>query len=62
VEVPKPDGATQKQVASPLKFSGSAATYRHIGVEVGQHTREVLAETGYSTSQIDQMQEQGLFG
>lgn len=62
VEVPKPDGATQKQVASPLKFSGSEATYSHIGVELGQHTREVLTETGYSASQIDQMQEQGLFG
>ena len=62
VEVPKPDGSSQKQVASPLKFSGSEAGYSHIGPDLGRHTRDVLTEIGYSPSQIDQMQEQGLFG
>jgi crotonobetainyl-CoA:carnitine CoA-transferase CaiB-like acyl-CoA transferase len=52
VDIPKPGGGSQRQVASPFKFSGSAAEYRHTGVALGLHTNEVLREAGYSESEI----------
>ena len=53
VEVPKPDGGTQRQVANPWRFSGSAADYRHIGSPLGAHTAEVLREAGFSPAEIE---------
>jgi len=62
VDVPKPDGTTQRQVGSPLKFSKSQPVYKHIGAALGQHTDEVLAEIGYSKAKIGQLQATGVFG
>ena len=52
VDVPQPDGTMQQQVASPFRFSGSQAQYRHIGVPAGQDTNAVLAEIDYSAEEI----------
>ena len=49
VEVPGPEGETQKQIGSPFKFSEAKPTYRHIGVELGADTDAVLAEVGYQS-------------
>jgi crotonobetainyl-CoA:carnitine CoA-transferase CaiB-like acyl-CoA transferase len=62
IEVPEADGSSQKQVASPFKFSGSEAVYRRIGVEPGKDNAEILIEMGYHETEIARMQEQGLFG
>lgn len=48
VEVPKPDGSAQRQVASPFKFSATHATYPHIGPPLGAHTAAILTELGYT--------------
>jgi crotonobetainyl-CoA:carnitine CoA-transferase CaiB-like acyl-CoA transferase len=60
VDVPKPDGMMQRQVASPFRFSGSQAQYRHIGVPAGQDTDAVLAEIEYSVEEIASLRERGI--
>ncbi len=62
VGVPKPDGATQRQVAFPIKFSKAQARYEHIGCELGAHTDAVLHEAGYTESDITALRENGVFG
>ncbi len=62
VEVPRPDGRAQKQIASPFKFSRSQPVYRHTGLEAGAQMREVLHELGYSDAEIASLQADGVFG
>ncbi|WP_342515208.1 CaiB/BaiF CoA-transferase family protein [Sporosarcina sp. FSL K6-1522] len=61
VDVPKTDGSTQRQMATPIKFSSVGPVYRHVGGNVGAHTEEVLLEQGFSAQQIVEWQEQGVF-
>ena len=62
VSVPKADGTAQPQLGCPITFSGSTAEYRHTGVRIGEHTEEVLRETGYSAGEIQALRGQGVFG
>ncbi len=62
VDVPKPDGTTQKQVGSPFKFSQTEAEYRQAGGAMGVDTNDVLMELGLSADEIGQLQESGVFG
>lgn len=52
IEVEQLDGGRQRQLASPIKFSKTPPVYRHSGVSLGQHTRDVLREAGYSDDEI----------
>lgn len=52
VQVPKPDGKAQTQVASPIHISDHVPEYRWIGTEKGSHTHGILTELGYSYEQI----------
>lgn len=58
-QVPRGDGSSQTQLACPLKFSEGLPAPRHIGVAVGAHTDEVLAELGFSVQQIDAWRQTG---
>ena len=45
-----------KGVASPIKFSRSKSVeVKHKPPKIGQHTREVLIEVGYSQEDIEKM-------
>jgi len=62
VDMPKPDGTTQRQVGSPFKFSSTSPEIRHIGVPLGEHNVDVLREVGYSDNEIEELKGSGLFG
>ena len=56
VEVPAGEGgASQRQVASPFRFSATPVAYRFTGARLGQHNREVLREHGFPESRIDEL-------
>lgn len=60
VDVPNGAGGLQRQVASPIKFSGCQPQYKHVGVAVGAHTQEVLEELGYSSEQMETLKKEGV--
>ncbi len=61
-QVPRGDGSTQAQLACPLKFSQGLPAPRHIGVAVGAHSDEVLAELGVSARRIEQLRQTRVVG
>ena len=62
VEVPKEDGTTQKQLGSPIKFSSFSPEYRHVGVELGAHTKQVLQDLGVNQTVISKLKSCGALG
>ena len=52
VEAQAPDGTAVRQLGNPIKFSSSRLAVNAIGARLGEHTRDVLAEYGYSDHQI----------
>lgn len=61
-QVPRGDGSTQAQIACPLKFSEGLPAPRHIGVAVGAHTDEVLAELGFTPQNIGDLRQARVVG
>ncbi|MEE2731479.1 MAG: CaiB/BaiF CoA-transferase family protein [Pseudomonadota bacterium] len=59
VEVPTAGGGSQRQLASPVKFSGTPPRYDFTGAALGAHTREVLTEAGFSVDEIEAMKKTG---
>ncbi|MBO0494954.1 CaiB/BaiF CoA-transferase family protein [Pseudomonas sp. Marseille-Q1929] len=61
-QVPRGDGSSQAQLACPLKFSQGLPAPRHIGVGVGAHSDEVLAELGFSAQRIEDLRQAKVIG
>ena len=61
-QVPRGDGSTQAQIACPLKFSEGLPEPRHMGVAVGAHSDEVLAELGLSAQRIAALRQAKVVG
>ncbi|AKS09400.1 CaiB/BaiF CoA transferase family protein [Pseudomonas trivialis] len=61
-QVPRGDGSTQAQLACPLKFSEGVPAPRHIGIAVGAHSDEVLAELGLSAQRISELRQAKVVG
>ncbi len=59
VETIHPTAGPVKSLGLPVKFSGSAPGKRRPAPVFGQHTREVLRETGFSDAEIDDFAAQG---
>ena len=53
VDVDHPVAGTVKTIGHPVKFSRTPAHVVDAAPILGQHTREVLTETGYNLAQID---------
>ena len=62
VEVAKPDGSTQRQVAHPIKFSASQPLYRHTGVATGADSRSILLEAGFAPEEVATLRTVGVLG
>lgn len=60
VDVPRPAGGTQRQLASPLRFSVTPPSYRRTGAELGQDTDEVLRSLDYSEEAIAGLRKAGV--
>ena len=54
VEVPNGNGTT-RMIASPVDFHGTPGEQRSLAPRLGEHTREVLLEAGFSDDEIDRM-------
>ncbi|MEE4250562.1 MAG: CaiB/BaiF CoA-transferase family protein [Alcanivoracaceae bacterium] len=59
VDVPSASGGSQRQVASPFKFSRSAPEYRYVGTRLGSHTDEVLSSHGFTAEQVAELRKSG---
>ncbi len=59
VEVPHTIAGTVKTVGLPVKFSETAGGPKGGAPLLGEHTREVLSECGFSGKQIDALLEEG---
>ncbi len=55
-----PQAGRYKLVPPPVRFSATPASVRRPAPQVGQHTREVLAEAGLSEQQIARLAEAGV--
>lgn len=59
-DVPLRDGQTMRMVNGPLRVDGKPLEIRKIPYDVGQDTRDVLSEIGFSTSDIDTLVSNGV--
>lgn len=63
VKVPHPDdGVEMPMVGSPVHLSKTPAQIKKMAPHFGQHTEEVLLESGFSWEQIAELQRKGAFG
>lgn len=60
IDVPTPNGCTQKQIASPVVFSKTPSQYLTSGCQLGAHTRAILQERGFSEQQLQDWQQRGI--
>jgi crotonobetainyl-CoA:carnitine CoA-transferase CaiB-like acyl-CoA transferase len=60
VETTHPTAGKVKAIGLPIKFSETPGSVRRAAPLLGQHTREVLREHGFSDPEIDQMAAQGV--
>lgn len=59
VETTHPAAGKVKAIGLPIKFSETPGGVRKAAPLMGEHTREVLLETGFSDAEIEQMAAQG---
>jgi crotonobetainyl-CoA:carnitine CoA-transferase CaiB-like acyl-CoA transferase len=59
VETNHPIAGKVKAIGLPIKFSDTPGGVRRAAPLLGQHTREVLREHGFTNRQIEQMTQQG---
>ncbi len=58
VELPDSNGKTVKQMGMPLKLSECPVEYVKTGYPLGYHTNSILADLGYSSAEIKNLEEE----
>jgi crotonobetainyl-CoA:carnitine CoA-transferase CaiB-like acyl-CoA transferase len=59
MELDHPQAGPVRLLAHPVRYDGQAPALRRMPPALGEHTREVLAEAGYSAEQIEQLLAEG---
>jgi crotonobetainyl-CoA:carnitine CoA-transferase CaiB-like acyl-CoA transferase len=62
VEMNHPRAGMLELLGTPLRLHSTPATHRTPPPDLGEHTKIVLAELGYTPEQIDDLERQGVFG
>lgn len=62
VDITDADGVRYRQPASPARFPGYDDAPKRPAPKLGQHTREVLSQAGYTEADIDQLIAEGAAG
>jgi crotonobetainyl-CoA:carnitine CoA-transferase CaiB-like acyl-CoA transferase len=62
VRVPDGEGGEVPMVGSAVHLSKTPARFERLAPEFGQHTEEVLVESGFTWEEITALQERGAFG
>ena len=62
VNVPWEDGTERPTVGSPVHLSRTPPALKAYGPMKGQHTDEILLESGFSQAEIDDLRARGAFG
>jgi len=60
VQVRHPKLGAVDQVASPLRFDGLRGEVRNAPALIGEHSREILSEAGYTAEEIDRLAANGV--
>ncbi len=60
VDITDVDGVSYRQPASPVRFPGADTAPRRPAPKLGEHTREVLTQAGYSAAEIDHLVADGI--
>jgi alpha-methylacyl-CoA racemase len=60
-EVELPGGGTIRQMANPIRFSGSTPDQSRAGVPSGTHTQEIMTSLGYSREEYETLKSEGVF-
>lgn len=60
VEVDHPQAGAVRLMAHPVRYDGKAPAVRRLPPQLGEHTREVLAEIGYGAEEIEQLLAEGV--
>jgi crotonobetainyl-CoA:carnitine CoA-transferase CaiB-like acyl-CoA transferase len=62
VELKHPTAGKVEMLALPVNFHGTPATYRRSAPRLGEHTREILEEFGFTADDIERMFAAGVAG
>lgn len=60
VDVPTPNGKTQRQIATPIIFSATPNQYQLSGTALGSDTKDVLLAHDFSEEQLKDWQQRGI--
>jgi crotonobetainyl-CoA:carnitine CoA-transferase CaiB-like acyl-CoA transferase len=62
VELNHPTAGKVEMLALPVNFHGTPATYRRPAPRLGEHSREILRESGFAANEIERLLAAGVVG
>ena len=62
VDMPKADGTSYKNIASPIRFGNESTDPKGPLPEIGQHTMDILAQNGFDEETCETYLKAGIIG